>query len=60
MIPQGDFREFLDSKTDDKIKILRKIFGTSYYQKIQEQLNENAKELYNEISDIEKEIITQN
>ena len=56
MIPQGDFREFLDSKTDDKIKILRKIFGTSYYQKIQEQLNENAKELYNEISDIEKEI----
>ena len=56
MIPQGDFREFLDSKTDDKIKILRKIFETSYYQKIQEQLKEKSGELHSEISDIEKSI----
>lgn len=56
MIPQGDFREFLDSKTEDKIKILRKIFGTSYYQKIEEQLKEKSKELDSEISDIKKSI----
>ena len=56
MIPQGDFREFLNSKTDEKIEILRKIFGTEYYNKIQNDLKEKAKNLEYEIKDTKKEI----
>ncbi|MCT3307313.1 AAA family ATPase [Lactiplantibacillus pentosus] len=31
LLPQNDFSEFLKSKTDDKEKILKKIFGTQLY-----------------------------
>ncbi|MBR0574973.1 AAA family ATPase [Proteiniclasticum sp. BAD-10] len=35
MIPQGEFREFLTAGTKDKSEILKKLFSTEQYEKIQ-------------------------
>ena len=42
MIAQNDFLRFLRSNTDDRLKILRHIFGTEVYRSFQEKLNEMA------------------
>ena len=56
MIPQGDFREFLYANTSVKEEILRKIFGTDMYKKIQERLHKEAISLSDEVEDISKDI----
>src|SRR5699024_12180591 len=33
LLPQGKFRNFLNANSADREKILRKLFGTSLYQK---------------------------
>jgi len=38
MLPQGEFRKFLTSETENKEHILRKLFKTESYQQINEQL----------------------
>jgi len=38
MIAQNDFQRFLQSGTDDRLKILRRIFGTELLKNFQEQL----------------------
>lgn len=45
MIPQGQFREVISSDTSEREKILRALFDTSKYSKIQEKLKEKKKEL---------------
>lgn len=45
MIPQGQFREVISSDTSEREKILRALFDTSKYSKIQEKLKERKKEL---------------
>lgn len=45
MIPQGQFREVISSETSEREKILRALFDTSKYSKIQEKLKERKKEL---------------
>lgn len=48
MIPQGDFRQFLNADTKEKNEILRKLFGTEFYEQVQQKLkaekNESKKE----------------
>lgn len=56
MIPQGDFREFLYANTSIKEEILRKIFGTDMYKKIQEKLHKEAIFLSDGVEDISKDI----
>lgn len=56
MIPQGDFREFLYANTSVKEEILRKIFGTDMYKKIQEKLHKEAISLSDGVEDISKDI----
>ncbi len=56
MIPQGDFREFLYANTSVKEEILRKIFGTDMYKKIQERLHKEAISLSDGVEDISKDI----
>ena len=56
MIPQGDFKEFLYANTMNKEELLRKIFGTDIYKRVQEQLHENSTKLKSEIAQIQKEI----
>lgn len=45
MLPQGEFRKLLTSKTENKEEILRRIFQTYPYQEITERLNAKRKEV---------------
>ncbi|GAA0451442.1 AAA family ATPase [Alkalibacillus silvisoli] len=40
MLPQGEFRKLLTSKTENKEEILRRIFKTQAYQKLNERLRD--------------------
>ena len=44
MIAQNDFLRFLQSGTDDRVKILRRIFGTGALKFFQENLKTRAKD----------------
>ncbi|MDR0461332.1 MAG: SMC family ATPase [Nitrososphaerota archaeon] len=44
MIAQNDFLRFLQSGTDERLKILRHIFGTEALKQFQEQLKERVKQ----------------
>lgn len=54
MIPQGEFREFLTAGTKDKSEILKKLFATEQYEKIQLLI----KERFDEKRSIEKDLVT--
>src|SRR5699024_6690882 len=50
MLPQGEFRKFLTSETENKEAILRRLFKTEPYQNIEHKLKEKQdelKEVYN-------------
>src|SRR5699024_4736855 len=50
MLPQGEFRKFLTSETENKEAILRRLFKTEPYQNIEYRLKEKQdelKEVYN-------------
>jgi exonuclease SbcC len=44
MLPQGEFRKLLTSETENKEEILRRIFKTSFYKSVAENLNQKRKE----------------
>jgi len=50
MIAQNDFLRFLQSGTDERVKILRRIFNTGMFKYFQERLKLRAKEIYDELS----------
>lgn len=54
MLPQGKFRELLTSPTEERQKILEKLFHTEMYRKIEEMLKETSKELKKSIEEMEK------
>lgn len=45
MLPQGKFRDFLTSKTQERERILQTLFGTELYKRIEESLKRSAAEL---------------
>ncbi|MFC4353723.1 AAA family ATPase [Chryseomicrobium palamuruense] len=47
MLPQGEFRKFLTSSTDQKELILRKLFRTERFQRMNEFLREKRQQLLN-------------
>ena len=51
MIPQGDFRRFLNADTKEKQDILRKLFGTGLYEQVQYALAQQKKDLENQNKD---------
>jgi exonuclease SbcC len=55
MLPQGKFREFLVSNTQEREKILQTLFGTEIYKRIEDALRVSA----NELSQLAKEVRTQ-
>lgn len=54
MIPQGEFREFLTAGTKDKSEILKKLFATEQYEKIQLLI----KERFDEKRSVEKDLVS--
>jgi DNA repair protein SbcC/Rad50 len=49
LLSQGDFAKFLQSKPEDRLKLLEKMVGTDIYRKIGKQANEHFKKLDNEL-----------
>lgn len=47
MIPQGEFREFLTAGTKDKSEILKKLFSTEQYERLQWRIKEKFDEARN-------------
>lgn len=45
MLPQGEFRKLLTSDTDNKEEILRRIFRTGLYEKLEERFQRRHREL---------------
>lgn len=45
MLPQGEFRKLLTSDTDNKEEILRRIFRTGLYEKLEEKFQRRHREL---------------
>lgn len=56
MIAQGEFQEFLNSNSDVKSRVFRKIFNTYFYEDFQKQLELQCKEEASNYNDIKKSI----
>lgn len=51
MIAQGEFLELLISSSKDRVEILRNLFKTNQYEKLQYLLSDKAKNLYKQIEE---------
>ena len=57
MIAQGEFYDLLNAKTEERTEILRKIFRTEGYQKIEFRLKDRMDVNYGKKADIENSIV---
>lgn len=55
MLPQGEFRNFLIASSDEKEAVLRRLFGTELYQRLNEILTEKRKNYQAAIDALENE-----
>lgn len=51
MIPQGEFRQLLVATSEEREKVLKRLFDTTIYRQIQERLAKRASSLYASIKD---------
>ena len=56
LLPQGEFRHFLISSSSEKEIVLRNLFGTHYFQQLNEQLKEKAKLYQKKLDHLEQEL----
>lgn len=56
ILPQGQFEKLLVSNSEEKEKILSRIFGVSKWQRIADIMFDNAKKRYDELKDIRDQI----
>lgn len=56
MIAQGEFREILTAKSDDRKKLFQKLFHTALYADLQQRLKEDHSEQKAELERIDQEI----
>lgn len=56
MIAQGEFQQLLNAKTDQRTRILQKIFMTQHYQKMGDVLRERAGKAYRELSALDQSL----
>ncbi len=54
MIPQGEFQKLLIADSQEREKVLRKLFDTSIYRLFQQNIDERAKDLYGDIKSIQQ------
>lgn len=54
MLPQGEFKKFLESKTLEKESILRQIFSTDIFRIFQEKLKQKAKEITSRLEQLQQ------
>lgn len=58
MLPQGEFKKMLESSSEEKEKIFRKIFNTEHFNDIQEKLLEKSKKIYVDIQKMIEQRLT--
>lgn len=58
MLPQGEFRKLLESESNEREIIFRKIFGTEAFAEVQKKLEDESKELYKSVHDMKTQIDT--
>lgn len=58
VLPQGQFARFLSAKSSDREKILRDIFGTQYFQDLQNAFVEEAKSADESITRTRRDILS--
>lgn len=51
LLPQGEFRKFLNANSNDKEVVLRKLFGTQIYSELSLRLKERKKSFEKELND---------
>lgn len=56
MIAQGDFKKLLLADTKQRQEILRELFKTGYYQKLQFSLEDKRKKIYGQVEDEKKSV----
>ena len=56
MLPQGEFRRFLNADSDSKEKVLRKLFNTYFYQQLAEHLKNKKKEQESALKNVKQEL----
>lgn len=49
LLPQGDFRKFLNANSSDKEVVLRKLFNTTLYRQLAERIKERKKDYQKEL-----------
>ncbi|WP_334330454.1 SMC family ATPase [Companilactobacillus sp. HBUAS59699] len=59
LLPQNDFSEFLKAKTDDKVSILKKIFGTQIFDDFTDKLKVKYDEARKQNGSFETEVNNQ-
>ncbi|MCB1905956.1 MAG: SMC family ATPase [Rhodocyclaceae bacterium] len=52
VLPQGRFRDFLVSRSQDRERILQSLFGTEFYKRIEDALKQAASELEREAGEL--------
>lgn len=57
MLPQGEFRRFLNADSDSKEKVLRKLFNTYFYQNIAETLRQHKKKQETSLKEVKQELV---
>lgn len=56
LLPQGEFRRFLNANSNEKELVLRKLFTTDIYRKIAQEIKDKKKKFEQELSDDEASI----
>ncbi len=56
MLPQGKFRNFLDSDSNEKEKLLRELFATSLFKNWTDEIQNQAKETHSQTQEKQHEI----
>ncbi len=59
MLPQGEFRKLLTSDTDNKEEILRRIFRTQLYERLEQRFQQDSKELKDQHRDAKSRLDVQ-
>lgn len=56
MLPQGEFRKLLTSDTDNKEEIMRRIFRTGLYQRVEERFYRMQRDLKDEVRTLKERL----
>ena len=56
MLPQGKFRSFLSASSSDREEILKKLFDTSRFERLQEELKRRAREAKGKAEGVQQQL----